>query len=225
MQILILTIICFISKPVSEIKHNWFVIRDVGQGSWNTFISDKFCLHFDMGGEYYFPLSKNICKNNIILISHYENDHINFLKKLTKKVRACDYYSNFKIEKCISKYNGFKKIHPLNNKIVPKKNHQSRVFIWKFFLIPGDSLKKQEKIWSKSKSIKNIKILILGHHGSNTSNSKHLLKKLKNLKMLISSSRYKKYGHPNIFVKNRIKSIFNINVITTEEWGNLWFEL
>ena len=94
---------------------------------------------------------------------------------------------------------------------------------WKI-LIPGDSTIKAEKIWTKNKIIENANLLILGHHGSQTSTSNLLLEKARNLKNAVVSARLKKYGHPHQVVIDRLKK-YKINILTTEKFGNLIFQL
>ncbi len=231
MPFLITMLTFFFSQVTNNHIGKWFLIRDVGQGSWSTIIDNNKCTHFDMGGEYFYEIAKEHCKEkNTLLISHYEYDHTNFVKFFIKKRALCKILPGKAIKglsKClqnnISLPSKIKKIYPSRNQI-PLTNSQSRVFTYNKILIPGDSLSKQEKIWSNNSELKKVRIIILGHHGSNTSTSSALLSRLKNVKMLVSSSRNKKYGHPNIYVKNRIKNKFNTEVISTEVWGNLWFE-
>ncbi len=91
-------------------------------------------------------------------------------------------------------------------------------------MIPGDSTKKAEYDWSKNKNIENTNLLILGHHGSQTSTSNLLLEKAKNLKNAVVSARFKKYGHPHQVVIDRLK-MYKVNILTTEKFGNLIFQL
>ena len=90
------------------------------------------------------------------------------------------------------------------------------------FLLPGDSTKSAEKIWSNDfKNISETKVLVLGHHGSRTSTSAALLNKLPHLQMTIASARKARYGHPNTEVLQRLR-IKKTPVLKTEDWGSIW---
>ena len=90
--------------------------------------------------------------------------------------------------------------------------------------MPGDSPIQLEKLWATDfKSITLTRILILGHHGSRTSTGKDLLAHLPQLQFSIASARYAKYKHPHQETLNRL-SEYNIPILKTEDWGNIWFE-
>lgn len=116
-----------------------------------------------------------------------------------------------------------KKIHTLWS---PTKfrspNESSHVSIYEDWLLPGDSPRKQEKIWSQKKHLQNIQFLLLGHHGSHTSTSEDLLRKLPRLQMAISSARFQKHGHPHPQVQGRLH-VHKVALLKTEDWGNIWF--
>jgi beta-lactamase superfamily II metal-dependent hydrolase len=104
-----------------------------------------------------------------------------------------------------------------------KRNDCSSIFRRGEILMPGDSPIKKEKLWiSHIKSPEQIKILILGHHGSATSTGNLLLQSLSGLRLTIASARSKVYGHPNKKVRARLKRR-GLQIVTTESWGNLIF--
>ncbi len=102
----------------------------------------------------------------------------------------------------------------------PDTNVKSQIYAIKdVALIPGDSTKKQEQVWSENLAGSGrMKWLILGHHGSQTSTSLPLLQNLRHLKLAIASCRRKRYGHPHASVVKRLH-MRGVSVITTEDWG------
>jgi competence protein ComEC len=60
-----------------------FIVWNIGQGSWSTIVRPHFCVHFDLGGEHPPDQEKllSVCggKKQIVVLSHYDRDHINFL--------------------------------------------------------------------------------------------------------------------------------------------------
>ena len=114
---------------------------------------------------------------------------------------------------------------PYNKKSKKNPNELSKVFTWnKKVLLPGDSLAKNELYWSKKLAKMKIEVLILGHHGSATSTSNRLLKKLPLLRLAIASARKNRFGHPHPDVYNRLTRK-GVPLISTEKWGNIIIEL
>lgn len=113
----------------------------------------------------------------------------------------------------------FKVVH--SPRETQSSNDSSQIVYSKTFqtLIPGDSTKKQEKIW-RFKTPSTAQGLILGHHGSRTSTSKELLQTLPNLKWAIASARYEKYRHPHKDVLKNLKA-HRIPILKTEDWGHI----
>lgn len=102
-------------------------------------------------------------------------------------------------------------------------NSASRIFIIDKFLIPGDSTTREEAEWKSDARIQEVKVLILGHHGSNTSTSSALLAKLINVRQAVASARHEKYGHPHPLVEMRLR-MHGIALLRTEDWGSIIFE-
>lgn len=217
--------------------HHW-VIWNVGQGQWITLVENSTCSHFDFGGEV-FSMKENRqrflvnCKNkeNQFYLSHADFDHYSFYNFIVKnsitscwQIRPTEALSkiNSEVPICSASPQNVKIIH--SDSQIQKRNDSSTVLQIEKFLIPGDSPSQKEKIWAKNILLKNeIEILILGHHGSQTSSSDVLLSKLPRLKMAIASSRFKKYGHPHKKVINRLK-MHDLNVIRTEDWGTIMIQ-
>ncbi len=213
------------------------IIWDVGQGQLATFSTSKTCQHFDAGGEF-LPIKsiKREClyKKNRLFLSHWDHDHISFslkLKHALKNLCLMEGPGGNSSEKkkriirrlplCSNRSSNVKVIHDGSTpqRYSEKSNYRSKVYEIENILIPGDSPSKMEKIWA-SPILLEVKILILGHHGSQTSTSKYLLNQLKNLRLALSSSRRSRYGHPHPKVKERLNKI-SVPLLSTSEWGTL----
>lgn len=125
---------------------------------------------------------------------------------------------------------GAPKRHLLRGRLFEPRssNAMSRVVVALNTLIPGDSDVATEDNWSLALTrlglAQKIKLLILGHHGSRTSTSELLLKRLPNLAQAVASARFSKYGHPHRETLDRLfKS--GVAVIKTETWGHLHFQI
>lgn len=220
-----------------------FIVWNVGQGLWSTLQSKDICYHVDFGGEKYSSKRIQNCFSNEIFLTHLDQDHISFLPRI--KSKSClhtigssllKFYGKNKIHKlkkiqqldlCDSKQSDIEKIFPLedfNASPSFKDNDLSSVFkVRNQILIPGDSTLRSEKIW-QTKKLSSIQILVLGHHGSQTSTGEELLRQLPNLRMAISSSRFAKYHHPSPRVVELLKQKKIPNLLT-EDWGSIGIEL
>lgn len=82
------------SSPQSHSSHDpsIFVVWNVGQGLWTTLIEKNLCIHIDAGGEY-FPkkliLDNCFQKQNYLLITHFDWDHIRFISFLKTFPSLC----------------------------------------------------------------------------------------------------------------------------------------
>ncbi len=223
----------------------YFVIWNVGQGQWTSFITLDDCHHFDLGGEF-FPMKKIrkkcYAKNNYLYISHWDSDHMSalrFLKKWPKTCRQEDPIGPTK-EKKLSLLEQFKlcnaskanslvveKIFPLGaeENLLPEiSNAKSKVYIVNNWLISGDSRAEEEFLWAHRLAKKSVKGFVIGHHGSKTSNSDYLLRQLPSLQWAIASSRWRRYKHPHPIVVHNFEK-YHKRILRTEDWGNFFFEL
>lgn len=185
-----------------------------------------------MGGEKW-PLKKvtPLCadKHNWLFLSHEDWDHVNAIKSFQQRVRRfCLFYPQqaqrpwiHRLKKCPPK-------HPLVTTLytgtAQKGSNASSVVyrIGRSVLLPGDSLKQQEQSWVPH-APPSMRIIILGHHGSQTSTSPTLLKKIQP-KMAIVSARKSKYGHPHPRVIQRLKKQ-RVPMLSTETLGDLYFNI
>lgn len=228
---------------------NLLVLWNVGQGQWATILYQDTCFHIDMGGEKWPQAANKLCqhRSNRVLLSHWDLDHVNFARSAQRKLfDFCflvlpRYQTNFSqkylplckealpsfIQEVSSRQlpNHLKKDHTKKSSDRFRSNDLSRVFVFKKdILIPGDSTSGQEKIWANSSSLKTVKLLILGHHGSKTSTSDFLLSRLKQLKMAWVSARWFRYRHPHPQVIHLLRKS-KVPLLRTEEWGHLILEI
>ncbi|MCB0392956.1 MAG: hydrolase [Bdellovibrionales bacterium] len=225
----------FTCQTIEPFEINEFIIWNVGQGAFMTISENSICHHIDLGGEHFPSRMMRTCKwkKNSLSYTHWDWDHVGFTKRVSGDITdVCLLVSPGGkspknrgrilngIHRCKFKPR-FTWLSPMDSK---NSNDNSNVFIFSNFLIPGDSTARAERKWIKRIKLNQIKILVLGHHGSRTSTSKSLLKQLPNLKMAVASARYAVYRHPHHTVIKRLIQK-GIPTIRTEDWGNLHFSL
>jgi competence protein ComEC len=100
------------------------------------------------------------------------------------------------------------------------------------YLFMGDSTIESEKVMLDDifnlenkdvylNKLKNLQVIQIGHHGSNTSTSDYLLKNI-NTKLAIISCKKSVYGHPSSTVLSILKK-YNIRVHITENKGGMLY--
>jgi competence protein ComEC len=217
-----------ISRKINEdpSSRTEFIVWNVGQGSWATFRHPETCHHFDAGGER--NPSKKVrthCRwvANSLSFSHWDLDHIRLAPDAAKSLPGA----------CIAHWpagpHAKSKQKYMKGWLKPQgstPNAASRVFVLsRSILLPGDSTDSEERAWAlNGDQLNEVRLLVLGHHGSRTSTSGRLLKALPRLRQAVASARSKKYGHPHKEVADRLKS-FGIALLRTEDWGDLRFEI
>lgn len=219
------------------------IVWNVGQGSWATLKSPTLCQHFDIGGERApLRLIRATCADrlNEVYYSHWDWDHLGLTPEALRALP----------DLCIEARPGGPapsraKLHvidgvpgcaarPLARELetsstssrthLRNANEFSRVFFEDGVLFPGDSPNREERLWARSPGLSRARILIAGHHGSRTSTSEALLRRLPNLQMIAASARKDRYGHPHREMLARARRAL-VPVLTTEDWGSLHFEL
>ena len=70
--------------------------------------------------------------------------------------------------------------------------------------------------------MKNIDFFKVGHHGSNTSSSKHFIDIIKPKHSIISVGRNNRYGHPN---KEVLKNLEDSKIYRTDQDGSIMFKI
>jgi competence protein ComEC len=104
-------------------------------------------------------------------------------------------------------------------------NDMSRVWVSRneWFVIPGDSTRRAEKLWRHRIPFPGkVRILLLGHHGSRTSTAEKTLLCLPHVEMAVASARQARFGHPHPEIVALLRK-HHIALIRTEDWGNLHF--
>lgn len=217
-----------------------WIIWNVGQGQWVTRVQNDSCTHYDVGGEFgtfqgFQKKLQDLClqRQNQIVISHWDYDHYLHLPLLARAIPRLCWLSK---PNWIPSKNSVTLLRSLTLPIChdepqniwrPKQyknlNASSAVVVAGPMLIPGDSPVAQEKVWRHQlNGLGQVKVLILGHHGSSTSTGQNLLQALPEIKMAVSSARYAKYHHPHSRTLKRLKD-FWIPVLRTEDWGHIHF--
>lgn len=212
--------------------HVW----NVGQGQWATIEGPELCDHFDFGGERFPREVEAHCRGklNRLFLSHADRDHWSFLPRMQRTFsllcRAAIPETFFRphlkrrlesIPACPSRTHWPRILwQPGPN---ADRNSESWVYESQGVLFPGDSTRSQEVLWS-SKVPRTTEVLLLGHHGSQSSNGWVLLTSLRHLKMAVASARRQRYGHPHPSVQDRLKKL-RVPLLATEIWGHLHWEL
>jgi competence protein ComEC len=246
----IVVFVLLIARPLSTVSDSitqpQFIVWNVGQGLWTTWIEPETCIHYDMGGEHApWRDVKKICsgRSNEINLSHWDLDHIIYAGRAEQNFKDVCLLTpplgsaNARKEKLIAKLricatpqNSLQRELSLGIKAQGKSkasqsNGDSHVFLVNNqILLPADSTKAEEIYWDKKLPASGVRILVLGHHGSRTSTSRELLLHLPGVKMAVASAREAKYGHPHKEVRARLKE-FGIALLRTEDWGALRFEI
>lgn len=230
-------LLILVSEPLNPALAPEWVIWNVGQGQWVTRVDLFDCDHFDMGGEVFPERVTELCesKRNRVYFSHWDWDHIAFIKRIRQRFKILCIaahpagpsrgrnYLLRGIPDCKKSHAQIRELTP--TRIQSKRpNDHSRIFVVDHrMLIPGDSTSSQEKFWSQNLP-NTIQVLVAGHHGSKTSTSTTLLRRLPNLSLAVASSRRKKYGHPHHEVVNRLLTQ-GIPILSTEDWGAIFLRL
>jgi len=121
-------------------------------------------------------------------------------------------------------------LHPSLNEVDElSDNDTSLIFILDVygttFLFMGDASKKiEQELIRKYKNLLNVDVLVVGHHGSNTSTDGEFLSKVAPSYGVISSGAENKYGHPHNGVLERLEDV-GTQVLRTDELGNIQFKI
>lgn len=217
-----------------------FIIWNVGQGLWATQVDANSCRHFDMGGErapWRQIQARCRAKRNVLRLSHLDWDHIGFSRRALHKLNSLCLERRTSMSESSVKTR-FLAALPLCEPSADLEiktiyeghdersaNDRSRVQILrKWALLPGDSTRNAERRWIRYlKALDQPKLLVLGHHGSRTSTSIDLLRKITSARQAIASARFVRYNHPHPEVARRLKEA-GIALLRTEDWGHLVFE-
>ncbi len=229
-----LIVFLFAGSLSTEVRRE-LIVWNVGQGQWATIIDEDGCWHFDVGGEFApWTAVMRECRGrrNFISLSHWDWDHVGLVGRAGRFLpNLCLLLKPPGVEgRSARKVNLLKNLEDCRaairfsywtGSLHSTTNASSRVVLWQGVLLPGDSPIDQEKKWIKHfAALKRVRVLVLGHHGSQTSTGKDLLAQLRGLKMAIASSRFRRYGHPHVKVRNALRDR-GIPLLTTEDWGTI----
>ena len=218
---------------------NETIVIDTGPKSYNSTyeITDNHIKFF---------YSIGITKINFLIITHGDNDHIgnaNYLvnnfkvnnvilnngeindleKNLIKllKQKNIKYYQNIKEVKLKDNH-----LYFINNETYDNENDNSIVIYTKFnntkILLTGDAGELVENNIMKKYNLKNIDILKVGHHGSDTSSSKSFIDNIMPKYSIISVGKNNRYGHPN---KKVLSNLDNSKIYRTDLDGSIMFKI
>lgn len=169
-----------------------------------------------------FMHSIGINKINYIIITHGDFDHCgdatNILEKMYVKELIFNNDSYNELEKEIINHKKIKytknpdnisNIKIYNTNKYDNENNNSNVILLNIYnkkiLFTGDAGINREKDLIKEKNLKNINILKVGHHGSDTSSSVDFIKYTNPKYSIISVGEKNRYGHPKDEVLENLK--------------------
>jgi len=206
----------------------------------------KFSQRFDIGQRVVVPYLNYIGLQqlDILMISHRDNDHaggadsvmqlMNVQQLLAQEDVVKDKSRADKADKSCEAgqswvWNGVNFEVLYSDRNTKKSNNRSCVLkVWNEYyslLLPGDIESKVEQNMLKYQAEKlTADVLLMPHHGSNTSSSKSWLEKLKP-QLAIASAAYKnRFGHPRVRVVKRYHELGS-RVLNTANSGMIQIKL
>ena len=193
-----------------------------------------------------FYKSLGIKKIDYLFITHGDTDHMGYSIDLIKNFKVknvifnCGESNKLELElinvlkdKKIKYYSCIKELNIdninlkiLNTRIYDNENDNSTVIYFIYnnykFLFMGDSGLNKENDLINKYNLKNIDFLKVGHHGSNTSSSKHFIDIIKPKYSIISVGGNNRYGHPN---KEVLKNLEDSKIYRTDKDGSIMFKI
>lgn len=170
-----------------------------------------------------FSIIKNFKVDKVLFnegsLNYNENKLINLLNEKHIRYEIC-YQDNY------YKYNNIM-LYSLNSDLADE-NDSSIVFYSKInnttFLFTGDASIKSEEYILKNYDLPKVNVLKVGHHGSKTSTSEELVKKIKPKIALLSVGVDNKFNHPN---KETIDTLdkYNVKILQTKEVGSILLKI
>ncbi len=135
--------------------------------------------------------------------------------------------NNTKYYSCIKELNiDDNKLYFLQTKEYDNENDNSNVIYTELngykFMFMGDAGVDKEKDILEKYNLKNIDVLKVGHHGSNTSSSEEFIKSINPKYSIISVGKNNRYGHPKESVLN---NLVNTKIYRTDEDGSVMFKI
>jgi len=243
----------FMRPEKPEQDEAWFTLLDVGQGlsavvqTKNHLLlfdtGPKFSDEFDTGKAVVLPYlkSQGINKIDMMIISHGDNDHIGGFNSIFSKFSINELLSGdmektspAKSKQCLAGQNWewdgvtFQLLHPATSPVKKADNNDSCVLHvtanGKSVLITGDIEKQAEKLLLKNKVNLKSDILVVPHHGSNTSSTAQFIETVDPKVALYPASYSNRYGFPKAKVVARYNAL-RIPQYSTGEGGALLIKL
>lgn len=207
------------------------ILIDTG-GKTSYCKSELGCSSYSLGEELIIPSLKKlgIKRLDYLILSHGDFDHmgesINLVNnyKVDKVIFNSNDYNDLELElikvleaKNIEYYNDVEqldidnnKLYFLNTGLYNNENDNSNIIYTEFnntkLLFMGDAGVDTEKNIVSKYNIKNIDILKVGHHGSNTSTSKKFIDVINPKESIISVGKNNRYHHPKSEVLETLES-------------------
>lgn len=224
------------------------VFCDVGQGTGVLATMGEFQFVYDTGpknGKFLSCLSRNMPfwdkSIEVVVVSHWDSDHSGGLDEVNDYYKIDSLYSNQ-----INEQNSYSKVLALKDTLKTswmefwvvwtdeksEPNYGSVVAVLTIeelkSLLMGDVPieVEEELLWSRVKrdsglaqKLRNIDVLLVGHHGSKTSTSKEWLEFIKPRQAIISVGD-NKFGHPSKEVLDRL-TLSNVEIRRTDVEGDI----
>lgn len=193
------------------------------------------------------PLLKSLGISRIdhLLITHNDADHMGELLHVLKKVKVKTLYlaegSQMELKKELLPLKGTNiqlvkrgdtigkrlKMRILSPEQSSGENNDSVVAYFRLnqqrFLLTGDLEVSGEENLLKNYPQLKIDFLKIGHHGSNTSTSEALVKKLQPKYGIISAGENNRYGHPTKETLAKLKK-YRVKIFRTDQQGMIYYE-
>ncbi len=193
--------------------------------------------------------SFGIRRLDLLILSHGDADHLgesfSIIKKFkVDKVLFNEGFLNYNEKKLIKllnekhiryeicyqdnyyKYNNIM-LYSLNSDLADE-NDSSIVFYSKInnttFLFTGDASVKSEKYILKNYDLPKVDVLKVGHHGSKTSTSEELVKRIKPKIALISAGVDNKFNHPSQETLDTLEK-YDVKILQTKEVGSILLKI
>lgn len=231
-----------------ELPHNKgnILIDTGGITKYDKFIERKKEYSIAIDSLIPFFKSKGIKKIDFLILTHGDNDHmgeaINLVEnfKIDNVIFNNGTYNSLELDliNILKKYNinyyqkkeklniGIHNFYFLNDIIYDNENDNSNVIYTVIngvkIILMGDAGANVEKELIKRYNLKDIDILKVGHHGSNTSSSKDFIDSINPKYSLISVGENNRYGHPKESVLDILKKSF---IYRTDQDGSIMFKI
>lgn len=229
---------------------------DVGQGQSLVFQDSGVTLMYDCGGSSgakagetaaRFLLSQGIAKVDVLVLSHYDDDHAGGVCQLMERTPVdllylpdipCDTSMREEIEKTAAHYGTDVRYVTQNEAISfasstvrvyapvtkAKENDASLALLFSQgsydILATGDMSSSAERMLLTQNQLPRVEVLIAGHHGAATSTCQTLLDETDPQTVLISVGENNSYRHPSEETLERIAAS-GAEVYRTDQCGNI----